>query len=286
MDPIDIIEHSRNVHQIKFKYTKDWSQYFFFCSDNHWDSKDCDRELLKKHFEQAKEREAIILINGDWFDLMQGRYDPRSGKYDIRPEYKHANYIDCVIEDSYEFLKDYVDNIVIIGQGNHETNILKRLETNPTERLVQLLNFKTKRKIFMGGYEGWLKMNFEHVNKCNRFSRNLFYHHGTGGNAPRSKGVLSVDIDQMQHPDADIVIKGHDHNKWHMPLVIRRLSDSCKLEDRKVHHLRLGSYKKLKTGYGWAVEKGFNAPTLGGWFVKFTVATRKRELNTLIEEAA
>ena len=46
-------------------------------SDVHWDSKDCDRKLLKKHLNSALEQDAAIIIIGDFFDLMEGRNDMR-----------------------------------------------------------------------------------------------------------------------------------------------------------------------------------------------------------------
>ena len=41
-------------------------------SDIHWDNPKCDRELLKRHLDQAKEIGADVLLNGDTFCLMQG----------------------------------------------------------------------------------------------------------------------------------------------------------------------------------------------------------------------
>ena len=39
---------------------------------------------------------------------------------------------------------------------------------------------------------------------------NIHYHHGYGGGAKRSKGILGADIDQKDFPDADIIVRGHD----------------------------------------------------------------------------
>ena len=57
-------------------------------SDAHHDSPYCDRKLEKYHLEIAKERNALILDNGDTFDAMQGKFDPRRSYGDIRPEDK------------------------------------------------------------------------------------------------------------------------------------------------------------------------------------------------------
>ena len=48
-----------------------------------------------------------------------------------------------------------------------------------------------------------------------------------------------------------------------------RINQKMKLEQRTRYLMRLGSYKKLGDRFaGWATEKGFNTPTLGGWWVR------------------
>jgi len=238
-------------------------------SDVHFDSIKCERDLLHKHLLEAEKLGAFVLINGDWFDLMQGRYDPRGGKFEIRPEYKHANYLDMVINDSADYLSKF-DLQYFIGQGNHETNITKRLETNPSERLVERLKFMGK-DAHLGGYAGLLIFSLLNKSKDdvanNMMSTKLFYHHGAGGNAPRSKGIMSTDIDQMQCPDADILTKGHDHNKWHLPVSVDKYRNDYRPYQSTVHHLRSGSYKMKDRLLGWEVEKGFRTPRLGGWWI-------------------
>jgi UDP-2,3-diacylglucosamine pyrophosphatase LpxH len=55
------------------------SARFLLISDVHWDAIDCDRRLLKKHLDEAVATDSMVLINGDLFDLMQGRNDRRGG---------------------------------------------------------------------------------------------------------------------------------------------------------------------------------------------------------------
>ena len=50
---------------------------YLFLSDVHFDSTHCDRDLLTKHLDEALAMNASVLVFGDWFDLMQGMYDPR-----------------------------------------------------------------------------------------------------------------------------------------------------------------------------------------------------------------
>ncbi len=86
---------------------------------------------------RAVAKDAAVFCFGDWFDLMQGMYDPRRSYSGLRPEYKSITYLDDVINDSIEFLQPYADRWLFMGRGNHETNIEKRLSTSPIDRLCQ-----------------------------------------------------------------------------------------------------------------------------------------------------
>jgi len=47
------------------------------------------------------------VFGGDWFDAMQGKFDPRRNMDELRPEYRTEKYFDVVVESSAEFLKPY-----------------------------------------------------------------------------------------------------------------------------------------------------------------------------------
>ena len=87
---------------IKLDRKGDANQRFLLLSDLHIDNPKCDRKLLMKVFNQAKEENAIIFIFGDLFCLMQGKGDPRRSKADIRPEHNKPNYIDAVVKETHE----------------------------------------------------------------------------------------------------------------------------------------------------------------------------------------
>ena len=264
---------NRNLHLCNIDITKDKQKDFLLISDVHFDSIKCDRHLLYKHLDEARERNADVYIFGDLFDLMQGKWDPRGNYSDLRPEYKSHVYVDEVISDVGEKLAKYADVIKFLGRGNHETNIEKRMMVSPLDRVEQIIN-DAGGQCVVGGYAGWIVFRpGKHVNgrwsKSGRF--NMQYHHGYGGNAKRSKGVLGIDIDQKDFPDADFIVRGHDHQKWYHPVMVDRINRSYNIEQRTVHHMRLGSYKKLGDRYaGWATEKGFATPRLGGWWLTMT----------------
>ena len=64
--------------------------------DCHWDNPDCDREHLAADLQSAVDGNCPILIGGDFFCAMQGKYDSRSSKNALRPEHANSNYLDKI----------------------------------------------------------------------------------------------------------------------------------------------------------------------------------------------
>jgi predicted phosphodiesterase len=261
-----------NIHNFKLRLKQSERKHLFVTSDNHFDSRKCDRKRLKKDFDKALKLNAWIIINGDWLDVMGMKHDPRSIPNEIRPEYMESgsSYLDLVIHDSAKWLMPYRDNILIIGYGNHETNIVKRQQIDPLKWMIHLLNEGNDHKVELGAYQGACVFNFMRGKNNSSQNVKLYYHHGSGGGAKRSKGILNADILVAQNSWADIIISGHDHNKWYLPYTVMSLNHlASKWIERKVDILRLGSYKKKSRTFGWEIEKDFNEPTLGGWLIEF-----------------
>lgn len=240
-------------------------------SDVHFDSLKCDRASLKRHFDDIKKRNGQILIIGDWFDVMGCHKDPRSKAADIDPAYiqKGRSYLDLVREDSYEFLKPYRDNLLFMSYGNHETSILKHRDTDPLRGLIYMLNEQGGKEVQLGAYAGWV--NFILQRSGGRSSRSFMmcYHHGKGGNAKRSKGILYSQMDALEYPDANLIVSGHDHNKIYDPSNVRRrvCPRTGRIYHDTVHWIKTGSYKKSANDFGYEVQKGFTPKRLGGWYV-------------------
>ena len=223
-----------------------------------------------------EDENAYCWFNGDFFDVMGCNRDPRSGKEDIRPEYNVKNYLDAVILDAAKFLEPYKHRIMFFSDGNHETNILNRQETNVLDRLAAMLGVKRM------GYSGFIKVKLLKKGKTVDYSKLIHFHHGFGGNAPRSKGIMRVDIDGAKYPDADIVVRGHTHQKWAIPLLSRRLTNRGEFIKKTQYHFQLGSYKD---GYGkgvrgWEVEKEFSDTPLGSFI--FDISRTKIDYKELV----
>lgn len=269
-----INEQSRNVHQIKHLYNKENSEFWYLLSsDGHWDNPDSDREMIKRHLKQCRERNAIWFHFGDWFCAMQGKYDKRSDKSKVRPEHQTAKYLDSLVNTSADWLDEFSDVKKIFGLGNHETAILKNHETNLIERLVERLNSGKELNTYMGGYGGWIRFMFEHANGGNRKSINLKYFHGHGGGGAVTKGIIQSQRQAVFLPDADIVVSGHVHEQYTVPFTRERLSEGGKISLSEQWHVRTPTYKdEYKEGYaGWHVETGKPPKPLGAYWMKVEI---------------
>lgn len=236
-------------------------------SDVHWDNPKCDRELFKKHLDEAREKDAPILDNGDFFCAMGGKWDPRSNKSDLRPEHQRADYLDGLIDTATDFFRPYRDLLTIRGQGNHETAILKRHETNLTERLVERLRHSGAPHVKLGGFSGYVV--FEVTSGGRRKPIKLHYHHGYGGGGPVTRGVIQTNRMAVYLADAHLVWTGHTHDQWKVMIDRVRLNQDC---TQVVHepqlHFRTPSYKdEYADGFnGWHVERGGPPkPTGAAW---------------------
>ena len=247
---------------IKDTYKKGWELWVLLMSDEHFDSKKCDRKLLKHHHEQAKQRNAIILKFGDTFDCMGGKYDKRTNKSDIRPEYQKANYFDCIKKDAAKFYAPYKNNIKFIIPGNHELSVLMRHEIDLTEALSNSLG------CIMGKYSGFVKFQFKTNSQSNGKGFTMYYTHGSGGGAPVTKGVIQNN--RRQHTiDADFYVSGHIHTGTTQPRPRVYLNPQCNIEYREPEHIILGAYKNEFLTGGWADSKGFDPAVLGGMWLHF-----------------
>jgi hypothetical protein len=108
-----------------------WEQWFLLSSDRHHDNPECDQKLEKKHLDEAKERKAGVIDAGDLHCAMQGKFDKRGDKSALRPEHQHGDYLDKLVSTAADFYEPYAKHLIVLGQGNHETAILKRPRDEP-----------------------------------------------------------------------------------------------------------------------------------------------------------
>jgi len=251
------------------------SAKFMLTSDEHLDNKHCQRDLFRKHLERAVTETQGIIQNGDLMCLMQGKYDRRSDRSQLMSEFQGNNYLDSVADYTIGFLEPYAHKFILIGRGNHETSILKHHETDMTDRVVGALNHSGEHKILSGGYGGWVLFRM----RCGKHQKTirLLRHHGWGGAARMSKGVLDSSRMAAEFPDAHIVMLGHKHTEYIMPVPRNRITDMGKHSCDEQLHLRIPGYKAGANDLyeGWEVEKGFPPTTIGCMALELGIETFK-----------
>ena len=253
---------------IPFSRNADWRWKLLCISDVHFDSTKCNRELLKTHLDRALDENAGIVIVGDLYDAMQGKYDPRNAKYELRPEYKTERYLDDIVTDCASFLRPYRNNILMLADGNHETAIKNRYETDLIQRTIALLTVDSDTSINYGGYAGWVRLLFvQESNKRKTSMVTINYHHGSG-----LKSKAAQDRRACTHPDADIFLYGHWHEHWSRYISRQRLGMSrAKLYKDLQLHLGIPGYKDdyADGDRGWCIERGHIPKPHGGWWISF-----------------
>lgn len=252
-----IEKNTANVLTVRFgEVAQGWEQYLLLSSDRHHDSVRCDRALEKKHLDKALERKALILDGGDLFDAMQGKFDPRRSYSGLRPEYKVDTYLDEIVADAAKFFGPYAKNIVLLGRGNHDQGIVKNNGVDLISNLAHQLNTTYGGNVAAGGYGGWVRFMFT-IQKTRRISVNLKYFHGAGGGGPVTRGVIQTNRQAVYLPDADIVMNGHTHDAWVVPISRERISQQGKIFQDKSWYIRTPTYADDygDGAGGWHVER-------------------------------
>jgi len=247
-------------------YQKD--RYFLFISDVHLDSVHCDRVKLKQHLDLALERNAIVFIFGDLLDLMQGKYDPRSNKADLNPKYNTARYIDEVIKDVVEFLTPYKSVLAFYSPGNHETSVEKRIEYGIVDKICYQLEMS------QGNYSGYIYCRFfSYLEESTKVPLIIGYHHGYGGGGAVTRDSIQTARKAVYLPDANVVISGHTHDRWIIPITRNRISRYGESIDQQ-WHIKTGTYQNALIDFnGYAIEKGLAPKSGAGIWMKYTIGS-------------
>jgi len=259
-----------------------WTQWFLLRADAHHDNPACRQDLELAHLKEAKERGAGIIDAGDLFCAMQGKYDPRSDKSHLRPEHQVNNYLDALVTTAADFYQPYAKNFIVISPGNHETAILKRHETNLTERLAAVLTDRTGHNVMTGGYTSWVRFMFTH-NVSIRAKKILWYTHGYGGGGPVTEDMIQSNRQRVYIENADIMMSGHVHRSWVQEFVRLRLNDNGRVKRKSGYYIKLPTYKD---GYGAGsagheAEKGHGPRPLGAYWLRFYIRRRHIKMQVL-----
>lgn len=74
-----VTERARNIHHVAVELPRTGDEFWALMqSDVHWDNPKCDRDTLLEHLNEAREKDAPIFDNGDFYCAMQGKWDRQS----------------------------------------------------------------------------------------------------------------------------------------------------------------------------------------------------------------
>ena len=248
---MQLIKHSKNLHEIIVP-TDDFQ--IAMLSDIHWDNPKCDWDVLKSHLDYFKKNNIPVMVNGDFFCLMQGRGDNRRNKSDIRPEHNNFRYLDSIVETAVEWWTPYAEILTVIGYGNHETGVIKWQETDILQRFVDLLNLKCGTNVQVGGYGGWLVFK---IGTRNLVTYKVKYFHGSGGGGIVTKGAINLTRALELYEDFDVFTMGHIHENASRndvrDMIQHNSSQGYHIKHRQIHLMLTGTYKEeYEDGHhGW-----------------------------------
>ena len=261
-----------NVFELRFHDAAraGWEQYVLLASDQHWDNAKCDRELLKRHYDEAAEHGHPILSFGDALCAMQGKGDPRACYSELMGRHARASYFDTIVDDFIEWHRPYRGVYALHAAGNHETKVLKHHGTDLVTRCADGIR-RSGGICRPGGFSGYVVIRCAGGPKTGNKTKalRLAWHHGWGGGGWSGKGVPQFAA-LAEQAEADIYFMGHIHRRgvtWGSRFYVSTADRRC---TRRIAYVRGGAYKDDAGdgSSGWHVERGQGPRPLGGWWLR------------------
>lgn len=213
-------------------------------SDIHFDSPDCDKDSLKMHMDYCLQDKRYILINGDLFDAILLKDKKRAVPHLVEGQ---DNQLNVKLEEIAHFLTPYKDQILFMARGNHEECIIKHNGLDLMQMLTTLLNAGSKHKIQYGNYANFLRFSWVDTKGTPHLKYDIFAHHGAGGSAPVTKGM--IDFSRLSKGvNADLIWIGHKHNSvvdYSDPIMFIDQYGNVVLKNRQL--IQTPSYQKGRT---------------------------------------
>lgn len=242
-------------------YETGGEQGFTFMSDLHVGARNVNYGLIEHELAQAKKHGDRVFLNGDVLDMILCGDRKR-----FRPDCVHprlagrGDLADAAVDWAAEILGPYADIIDGVGVGNHEEAVLHHHSVDVTKALVRELRKRRKDKdhtVHYAGYCGFLDYRLrcradvkKKLPPRSQHGRRfvVFYHHGAGGSAPVTKGM--IDFHRLGGwADADVLLLGHKHNR--IASHVQRVScpqDGSEPVVKDVRHVMAGSYFETYRG--------------------------------------
>lgn len=234
-------------------------------SDVHLGSAHCDKRAMKEYLGDPDPKTYIIGLG----DLMDCIIVSDSKRY--RKTGDGINGDDIINESVNqwaEILSPFSRQIIGLGIGNHEDNIVKRCSVNPIKLLCDLLGVPYL------GYSFLIRLIFRAETGMGR-TVIIRGHHGYGGGSRTQGADLTKYSKDMAHFDADIFIYGHVH-KLQYDTVPRLSLVGETLTARPKHLVICGTYLKTysdSTDVTYAESAGYPPAKIGGAVISIRPST-------------
>lgn len=258
------------------EYTKGHFGLALF-SDIHLGATDIQEDRLRDDLKRSCDEGRRILFNGDMVEAIlpmdKKRYTPS------RAMSQRDDVLNELTYYAVDFLAPYVDYIDLIGTGNHDDAPIKYNGYDIVGAIVTLLNTKRSKtlgNIHRAGYQGYARYCLANNYKGRRMHHSTFtiyHHHGAGGSAPVSKGMIDINRIVYAH-DADLYWLAHKHVGTMDPYIMRdHLTSSNKYEVRRCQAVFTAGYKnpvtfdKKDEGYNYDYSDHFYNMQASGYAV-------------------
>ena len=257
--------------------------------DPHLEEPSHARARFLSDMQRASDAGDIIWIMGDiWSAILAGDMKRSTGahrnaKLNAEDESTVDDYVNDMIEGTAELLKPFANNIEVIMVGNHETAVLKHHQNDMVRGLIRELNHHKTRGVFEsariqhGGYMCWLQLLFVYTSgdppkRTGSVSQKGYFHHGGGGAAPVTKGM--IDGARIKAGNwFDFGVVGHKHTQVFDRDRVSYMDDygNIKTKDRDFAIVggysgeRSSDYDPMSGGYrlDWSEEKFYHNEAQG-----------------------
>jgi predicted MPP superfamily phosphohydrolase len=240
-------------------------------SDLHLGARSCSERKLDSLLNWVLNKEdTYTIILGDIVDAITRQDLKRFTEHTIKSEL--LTQLDSLLNAQRDLavkkLRPLADagKIISIGMGNHEYSIAKHYSFNITKDICQELN------VNYGGYSSFTRLTVKKRGRDAKKNVIILCHHGWGASR-RSGGALNKRENLLLYFNADIILLGHDHQKFAKRLIRLDITrrNTPKLVHKPVIIAATGSFQKTYSEgeITYAERMGFQPSDLG--VVKITI---------------
>jgi len=269
----------------RIEYAHDNSTFnLIFIGDIHLGHGSCDIPKLTKTINKVKNMSnTYVFLMGDHMECISP-LDKRFDAYSIKKEYlmNIGRIIDEQFSQLINLLQPIKNKIMLIHEGNHESNIRKKYFRDITLDLCRLLRNKKDPELpFYGRYSAITKLKFHHKAGGKIRTINILTTHGTGFGRLKGSKLNTLSNIATNFSNISLFVAGHSHERMIVPgtkLIFPNRGKS-KLEEEEYLLVNSGTFlKTYESGIESYTETKMYPPnSLGCCGIKIIPATRKME---------